>query len=51
MHEHHDATPVGIDAHSLGAAAAWLPLAESHLTRRLFGRILGHIERLVWHPT
>jgi len=28
-----------------------LQLAESYLTRRLFGQILGHIERLVWHPT
>ncbi|MCI0372247.1 MAG: transposase [candidate division NC10 bacterium] len=27
-----------------------LQLAESHLTRRLFGQILGRIERLVWHP-
>jgi len=26
-------------------------LAESHLTRRLLGQILGRIERLVWHPT
>jgi len=25
-------------------------LAESHLTRRLFGQILRHIERLTWHP-
>jgi hypothetical protein len=28
-----------------------LQLAESHLTRRLFGQILGRIERLAWHPT
>ena len=28
-----------------------LQLAESYLTRRLFGQILGHIKRLVWHPT
>ena len=28
-----------------------LQLAESYLTRRLFGQILGCIERLVWHPT
>ena len=28
-----------------------LQLAESHLTRRLFGQILGGIERLAWHPT
>ncbi len=28
-----------------------LQLAESHLTRRLFGQILGWIERLAWHPT
>ena len=26
-------------------------LAESHLTRRLFGQILGRIERLAWYPT
>lgn len=26
-------------------------LAESHLTQRLFGQILGRIERLPWHPT
>ena len=26
-------------------------LAEIHLTRRLFGQILGRIERLAWHPT
>jgi len=26
-------------------------LAESHLTRRLFGQILRCIERLTWHPT
>jgi len=26
-------------------------LAERHLTRRLFGQILGRIERLAWHPT
>jgi hypothetical protein len=26
-------------------------LAESHLTQRLFGQILGRIERLAWHPT
>jgi hypothetical protein len=25
-----------------------LQLAESHLTQRLFGQILGHIERLAW---
>ena len=24
--------------------------AVSHLTRRLFGQILRHIERLTWHP-
>lgn len=28
-----------------------LQLAESCLTRRLFGQILGRIERLAWHPT
>jgi hypothetical protein len=28
-----------------------LRLAESHLTSRLFGKILGRIERLAWHPT
>ncbi len=28
-----------------------LQLAESHLTQRLFGQILGRIERLAWHPT
>ncbi len=28
-----------------------LQLAESHLTRTLFGQILGRIERLAWHPT
>jgi len=28
-----------------------LQLAESHLTRRLFGQILGRIERLATHPT
>ncbi len=28
-----------------------LQFAESHLTRRLFGQILGRIERLAWHPT
>jgi hypothetical protein len=28
-----------------------LQLAESHLTRHLFGQILGRIERLTWHPT
>ncbi|MBI3456061.1 MAG: transposase [Candidatus Rokubacteria bacterium] len=27
-----------------------LQLAESHLTRRLFGQILGRIERLAWPP-
>jgi len=27
------------------------PLAESHLTRRLFGQILRRVERLTWHPT
>jgi len=26
-------------------------LAESHLTRRLFGQILAGIRRLAWHPT
>jgi hypothetical protein len=26
-------------------------LAESYLTPRLFGQILGRIERLAWHPT
>lgn len=26
-------------------------LAESDLTRRLFGQILGRIERLAWRPT
>jgi hypothetical protein len=26
-------------------------LAESYLTSRLFGQILGRIERLAWHPT
>jgi hypothetical protein len=28
-----------------------LQVAESHLTSRLFGQILGRIERLAWHPT
>ncbi len=28
-----------------------LQLAERHLTQRLFGPILGRIERLTWHPT
>jgi hypothetical protein len=28
-----------------------LLLAESHLTSRLFGQILGRIERLAWHLT
>jgi hypothetical protein len=28
-----------------------LQLAEGHLTPRLFGQILGRIERLAWHPT
>ena len=28
-----------------------LQLAESHLTRTLFGQILGRIERLAWDPT
>ena len=28
-----------------------LQLAESPLTRRLLGQILGRIERLAWHPT
>jgi hypothetical protein len=28
-----------------------LQFAESHLTSRLFGQILGRIERLAWHPT
>lgn len=28
-----------------------LQLAEGHLTRRLFGQIVGRIERLAWHPT
>ena len=28
-----------------------LQLAERHLTQRLFGQILGRIERLAWHPT
>ena len=30
-----------------------LQLGESHcrLTPRLFGQILGRIERLAWHPT
>ncbi len=28
-----------------------LQLAESQLTRRLFGQILGRIERLTGHPT
>ena len=28
-----------------------LQLAEGHLTQRLFRQILGHIERLAWHPT
>jgi Transposase DDE domain group 1 len=28
-----------------------LQLAESYLTRRVFGQILGRIERLAWHPT
>ncbi len=27
-----------------------LQLAENHLTRSLFGQILGRIERLAWHP-
>ena len=28
-----------------------LQLAESYLTLTLFRQILGHIERLAWHPT
>ena len=28
-----------------------LQLAERHLTQRLFGQILGRIERLTWYPT
>jgi hypothetical protein len=28
-----------------------LQLAERHLTQRLYGQILGRIERLAWHPT
>jgi len=28
-----------------------LQLAEGHLTRNLFGQILGRIEQLGWHPT
>jgi hypothetical protein len=28
-----------------------LQLAESHLTQRLFGQILGRIERRAGHPT
>jgi Transposase DDE domain group 1 len=28
-----------------------LQLAETYLTSRLFGQILGPIERLAWHPT
>jgi len=28
-----------------------LPLAEGYLTRHLSRQILGHIERLAWHPT
>ena len=28
-----------------------LQLAESRLTKTLFGQILGRIERLAWHPT
>jgi hypothetical protein len=28
-----------------------LPLAGGHLTQRLFGQILGHIEQLAGHPT
>jgi len=28
-----------------------LQLAESYLTRRLFGQILERISRLGWHPT
>jgi len=28
-----------------------LQLAEGHLTRRLFGQIVGRIQRLAWHPT
>ena len=28
-----------------------LQLAESYLTGKLFRQILGHIERLAWHPT
>jgi hypothetical protein len=28
-----------------------LPLAESHLTQRLFRQIPVRIERLAWHPT
>lgn len=28
-----------------------LQLGERHLTQRLFGQILGRIERLAWHPT
>jgi len=28
-----------------------LQLAQSHLTRRLFGQILRRVEQLTWHPT
>jgi hypothetical protein len=28
-----------------------LLLARNHLTQRLFGQILGRIERFAWHPT
>jgi hypothetical protein len=28
-----------------------LQWAERHLTQRLFGQILGRIERLTWHPS
>jgi hypothetical protein len=27
-----------------------LPLTGNHLTQRLFGQILGRIERFAWHP-
>jgi len=46
---------LGVIAYNLGNLLRRLVLsvglAESHLTRRLFGQILGHIERLAWHPT
>jgi hypothetical protein len=47
------ASPAGVEfGLSLAAFSSgrnWL--AESHLTQRLFGKILGRIERLAGHPT